>query len=45
MGAKLQKKRKLLYAAVNFSLFTLHFSLKNITFAADKTKNFIFLDL
>ena len=45
MAAKLQKKRKLLYTAANFSLFTLHFSLKNITFAPDKTKNFIFFKL
>ena len=30
---------------VNFSLFTLHFSLFYCIFAGDKTKNLIFLDL
>ena len=39
----MRNKEFFLCAVTNFSLFILHFSLKMINFAADKTKNFIFL--
>ena len=35
----------MMIAVANFSLFTIHFSYKIFTFAGDKKKNFIFLDL